>query len=408
MAEQKKIRKNKSQSHFLSKGGSVDKPFLLMLFGILCIGLLMLFSASYANAYYYYGDSFHFIIRQFIFAVIGIIGMFIVSKFDYRILKKFSNLIVIASLGLLVLVFTQRDLNDAHRWIFIGDDLLTFQPSEIAKFALIVFMAKYMTDNEDKITGNKMSKFASGINNKLLRVIVNEITHILPMLILVGVYCGLLILEPHLSATMIVICIFAAMALVGGMKLSVFCSFAVLGTVSLPLGIFVLGKWDRLMLRVDNWINPYAAASAEGYQVIQSLYAIGSGGLMGNGIGGSKQKYLYVPEPQNDFIFSIICEEIGFIGATLLIILFAVFICRGFSIGTRCKDKFGSMLCIGIIFQVGIQIIFNIAVVTNTIPNTGISLPFFSYGGTSLVMLLAQMGVVLSVSRENSKEDSDE
>ena len=393
MAENKKIRKNKKKPkyHVFSKGGSVDKTFLFLLFLILGIGLLMLFSASYANAYYFYGDSFHFIVRQFIFAVLGIIGMFMVSKFDYRIIKNFTNIIIGISIILLIVVFLQKDLNDAHRWIFIragGQDLLTFQPSEIAKLAIIIFMAKYMTDNE-----NKLGDFKRGI---------------IPMLALTLVYCGLLILEPHLSATIIVVCLFAIMAFVGGMKLRHIISLAILGVTGFPALVFALGKWDRLMTRVNYWLNPYSAAREEGYQVIQSLYAIGSGGLMGVGIGGSKQKYLYLPEPQNDFIFAIICEEVGFIGAVLLLALFAIFVWRGFTIGLNCKDRFGSLLCIGIISQVGIQIVFNVAVVTNTIPNTGISLPFFSYGGTSLMMLLAQMGIILSISRENNIEDKEE
>ncbi len=390
MAEKKKNKKikNKPKYHIFSKGGSVDGTFLFLLLAILGIGLLMLFSASYANAYYYHKNSFHYILRQSIFAVGGIIAMFMVSKFDYRILKNFSNIVLIISILLLILVFTQKELNNAKRWIFIGEDLLTFQPSEIAKLAVAIYFAKYMTDNEDK-----MGDFKKGV---------------FPLLVLTGVYSILLILEPHLSATIIVICIAGIMMFIGGTKVSHL--FMLGGSLALgfPLAVFALGKWDRLMTRVNYWLNPFSAAQDEGYQVIQSLYAIGSGGLMGVGIGDSKQKYLYLPEPQNDFIFSIICEEIGFVGATLLLALFVVFVWRGFSIGLKCKDRFGSLLCIGIISQVGIQVIFNVAVVTNTIPNTGISLPFFSYGGTSLMMLLAQMGIILSISRENNIEDKEE
>lgn len=372
--------KTKNKYHIFTQGGSMDATFLVVLFLILAIGLVMLFSASYADAYYWKDNSFHYISRQLIFAILGVIIMFAASKIDYRIYKKFWKIILIISLLLLIFVFTQRSVNNAKRWIFLPGGQ-SFQPSEIAKFALIVYFAKHMTDFQDK-----MKKFGVGI----LR----------PCLVL-GVFSVLMILEPHLSGTMLLISLAVVMLIIGGVNLYQFFGCALAGTVGLPFLIFLLGKWDRMMVRVNYWLEPFSAPRAEGYQVIQSLYAIGSGGLMGVGIGNSRQKYLYLPEPQNDFIFAVVCEEVGFIGAAFILILFALLVWRGFVIALRCKDRFGMLLACGLISQVGLQVILNVAVVTNTIPNTGISLPFFSYGGTSLLMLLAQMGVLLSISRES-------
>ncbi|MEF9983108.1 MAG: putative lipid II flippase FtsW [Oscillospiraceae bacterium] len=373
----------KNKYHIFTKGGSVDATFLVLLFLILSIGLVMLFSASYADAYYWKNNSFHYILRQFVFAVFGTIAMFGASMVDYRIYKKYWKFILIVSILLLIFVFTQRSVNNARRWIFVTQSL-SFQPSEIAKFALIVYLAKHTTDFQDK-----MKKIGVGI--------------IRPCVVLL-VFVVLLILEPHLSGTVLMIGITAVMLIIGGANLYQFFGCAMLGSVGVPMLILMLGKWDRMMVRVNYWLNPFSAPRAEGYQVIQSLYAIGSGGLMGVGIGNSRQKYLYLPEPQNDFIFAVVCEEIGFIGATFVLILFALLVWRGFVIAIRCKDRFGMMLASGLIAQVGLQVILNVAVVTNTIPNTGISLPFFSYGGTSLFMLMAQMGVLLSISRETDIE----
>jgi len=263
----------------------------------------------------------------------------------------------------------------SRRWIDLG--FITFQPSEIAKFALVILFAHLINAMYDH-----MHTFRQGI---------------VPFGGILFVLMGLMMAEPHLSGTLIIVSLGAIMMIVGGSNLKWFAIAAVAGVALLAIIVMIPGVIRYASTRFEVWLNPES-------QVLQSLYAIGSGGFMGMGVGASKQKYLYLPEPQNDYIFSIVCEELGFVGATLIIFLFALLVWRGFVIGMRCKDKFGAMVSVGLTAQVGLQTILNIMVVTNTIPSTGISLPFFSYGGTALVMLLCQMGVILSISRQATIE----
>lgn len=364
------------------KKGAMDSTFCILVLLLLTIGLVMLFSASYANAYYYLDDSFHYISRQLMFAILGIIAMYVASHFDYHRFHSLAIPLMGISVVLLVVVFAMKPINNAHRWIFIGP--INFQPSEIAKFALVILFAHLISINYDKM---------------------DTVRHgIVPFIMIMGVLAVLLIAEPHLSATILVIGIGIIMMIIGGMELKYLFGAGGLMVVIFPVLLVALGKVDRAWGRIQHWLNPYLDARGDGFQTIQSLYAIGSGGLMGAGIGNSKQKYLFLPEPQNDFLFSIVCEELGFIGAALIIILFALLVWRGFVIALRAKDRFGTLVAVGLTVQVGLQVILNIAVVTNSIPNTGISLPFFSYGGTSLLMLLGQMGVILSVSRQSNIE----
>lgn len=376
---QKKLRKKPS----FFQEGKLDITFLSLVLVLLSIGLVMLFSASYAYSYTYFGNSYKFISRQAIFAVIGIALMLIISKIDYHILKKFSWLIYIANIGLLVTVLILPPMSDelnVKRWISIGS--LSFQPSEIAKFAIIVIFAAWLSAN-----GEKIKKFK----------------YVVWMVVLLGVVCALVVIEPHLSATVLIFVIGIVLLVVGGLQKRWIIGGAGLGIASILFLIFS-GVISYGSDRIKYWLDPWADPSGSGYQTIQSLLAIGSGGPWGRGIGQSRQKYLWVPEPHNDFIFSIVCEELGYIGAMVIIVLFCALVWRGFTIAMRSQDKFGSLLAIGLTFQVGLQAILNILVITNTIPNTGISLPFFSYGGTALVILLAEMGVVLSVSRSSSIE----
>lgn len=376
---QKKLRKKPS----FFQEGKLDITFLSLVLVLLSIGLVMLFSASYAYSYTYFGNSYKFISRQAIFAVIGIALMLIISKIDYHILKKFSWLIYIANIGLLVTVLILPPMSDelnVKRWISIGS--LSFQPSEIAKFAIIVIFAAWLSAN-----GEKIKKFK----------------YVVWMVFLLGVVCALVVIEPHLSATVLIFVIGIVLLVVGGLQKRWIIGGAGLGIASILFLIFS-GVISYGSDRIKYWLDPWADPSGSGYQTIQSLLAIGSGGPWGRGIGQSRQKYLWVPEPHNDFIFSIVCEELGYIGAMVIIVLFCALVWRGFTIAMRSQDKFGSLLAIGLTFQVGLQAILNILVITNTIPNTGISLPFFSYGGTALVILLAEMGVVLSVSRSSSIE----
>ncbi len=359
----------------------MDLPFFFLVLVLVVIGLVMMFSASYANAYYRFGNSYYFIIRQAAFAVIGVAAMIFISYFDYHHLHKFAVPLLLFSFALLVVVKFMPQPTGAggvHRWITLGP-LGQFQPSEIAKFAVILVFAHLISLNF-----SRMGTFRYGV---------------LPYLLILGMTDALLLWEPHVSATVILTLLAGVMLFIGGIKLRWFgVAFGAIGAGVVYLVLFTK-EFSYANDRIAGWLDPFSV-----YQTKQSLFAIGSGGLLGLGLGQSRQKYLYLPEPQNDFIFAIVCEELGFIGALIIIILFAMLVWRGISIALHATDKFGMLLGIGIVLQVGFQVILNIAVVTNTIPNTGISLPFFSYGGTSLDVLLAEMGVVLSISRTSSIE----
>jgi len=346
------------------------------------LGLVMMFSASYAHAYYYMDNSFYYIARQAAFAVLGVAAMLIISLIDYHILHKFAWLLYLGTIPLLALVFFMPAINDAHRWIFLGP--VNFQPSEIAKFALILVCSHIISINHEK-----MGTFRYGV---------------LPFLVLGGIYAAMIVVEPHLSCTVLIVALTGIMIFVGGAKLRWFAAAAGIAAAGVAAIMMTPSLKARAMARISIWQDPSIDPLGGGFQTLQSLYAIGSGGLLGAGIGNSRQKYLFLPEPQNDYVFSVICEELGFVGAVFIIVIFALLICRGFIIAVRARDRFGTMLAMGITAQIGIQAVLNIAVVTNTVPSTGISLPFFSYGGTSLLMLLMQVGVVLSVSRQTAME----
>lgn len=358
----------------------LDWPLLIIVLTLVGFGLVMLFSASYPAGYYRFGDSYEFIRPQMFYAAVGIIAMFVISHIDYHILHRFALPLMALSITLLVLVLIiGSEYNGAKRWINLGFG--TLQPSEIAKFAVIALFAHIISLNHDK-----MKTFRYGV---------------LPFLLVLGTIAGLMLLEPHLSGTVIILGIGAIMMFVGGTGLVWFGLGIGLGVVGIAGAVLLVPDLvPYAMTRIEMWQDPFT--DPNGYQTVQSLYAIASGGLTGLGIGNSRQKHLYVPEPYNDFIFSITCEELGFIGALLVIFLFVALLLRGIYVAVNARDKFGSMLVVGVIVQITLQAALNIAVVTNTIPNTGISLPFFSSGGTSLVMLLCEMGVVLNVSRQSA------
>ena len=383
----------KSKLKLLSVRSGMDLTFFFLVLLLVVIGLVMVFSASYANSSYRFGTPYLFVKNQAEYAVLGLILMIGISYFDYHHLHKLALPIYVVTVILLgiTVVFRGSALvtptNGAYRWITIGS--FQFQPSEIAKFALILVFAHLLAANADtKLNDAKSRRF-----------------RLLTYAGAIGIICGLVIAEKHLSATIILVLLAAIMLFVGGLPTRWF----VIGggvVVAILVAVSSLPFYQHVSTRMTIWKNPWdpSLSSDEAWQTQQSLYAIGSGRLLGLGLGKSRQKYMYLPEPQNDFIFSIVCEELGFIGALLIIILFGVLIWRGVMISLRAKDKFGMLLGIGLIMQVGIQVVLNIAVVTNTIPNTGVSLPFFSYGGTSLVMLLAEMGLILSISRTSSIE----
>lgn len=362
--------------------GNVDIPFLMLVLLLLVFGLVMMFSASYAYAYYYENNSFHYIVRQMFFAILGLGAMVLLSTWDYHIWHRFAWLSMGVSIILLLVVFTQPPVNDARRWIFIGSQ--SFQPSEIAKLSVVLLFAHIISINY-----NKMKTFNYGI---------------LPFGIILSILAVLLMLEPHLSGTILILLLGAIMIFIGGASIKWFIGAGAAAVIAGSVAMMIPAIHHRAMYRINVWLDPFLDPLASGFQTIQSLYAIGSGGLLGAGIGNSRQKYLFLPEPQNDFVFSVVCEELGFVGAVLVILLFILLVWRGFTIAIKSRDRFGTLLAAGLTAQVGIQAVLNIAVVTNTIPNTGIPLPFFSYGGTALAMLLAQMGIVLSVSRQTALE----
>lgn len=359
----------------------LDSAFLILILIMLTYGLIMVFSSSYAWAINKFDDSLHFVSNQALFMIVGIVAMYFVSLIDYHWYRRFFALIFGVALVLLVLVLIiGTELNNAKRWIYIGS--FGFQPSEIMKFALIVLFAHLVSLNY-----KRMGTFKYGV---------------LPFGICLLTIAALMMQQPHLSGTILMFLIGFVMMFIGGTK---FRYFAILGSGAVAaLVAVIIFKGEYMLGRIQDWLNPFQNLTDGNWQTAQSLIAIGSGGLLGRGIGGSHQKFLFLPEPYNDFIFAIICEELGLIGAFLVIALFILFTFRGFSIASKAPDKFGYMLGVGIVAQICIQAVLNIAVVTNTIPNTGISLPFFSYGGTALLMQLGEMGILLNISRQASLE----
>jgi cell division protein FtsW len=380
--------KQKKRKQLLKSG--FDLPFFLLVMVLLLLGLVMMFSASYADAYYNHGqDALYYIKRQGAFALLGVAALLFMSRYDYHRLHKFAWPVLVITYGLLMLVLVMpAGTAGVHRWIKFGP--INIQPSEVAKFAIILTFAHLVSIYASK-RNDRMKTFKYGV---------------VPFLLILGSVAALIRMEPHLSATIIVLMIGLTLMFIGGTKLRWFFAGGGIAGAAIFFATVMTHASKYGQGRIKTWLDPFSDPTNNGWQIIQSLYAIGSGGLMGLGLGKSRQKYLYISEPQNDFIFPVICEELGFIGAVIIIILFALLIWRGYVIAMRAPDKFGSLLAVGLITQVGLQAILNIAVVTNTIPNTGISLPFFSYGGSSLVMLMFEMGIVLSVSRYSSVEQT--
>lgn len=359
--------------------GKIDTKFFLLVVILLVIGLIALFSASYINAINRHGSAYYYIGRQLKFALLGIVLMFLASRINYRVYKDFSFLAMTVAFVLLILVLIFHGDGDFKRWLVIGGHNL-FQPSELAKIALVMYCAWSMDRRQKAICTDWKMMFL--------------------YMIVVGVICGLIALEKHVSATILVGLLGIIMTYLGGIDkrwypLVIAC---IVGGAVLMV-VFRNKMPEYAAVRIIAWLDKNYDPGDARWQTNNSLYAIGSGGLFGVGLGNSRQKHMYVSEPQNDFIFSIFCEEMGLVGALVVIVLFVLLIKRAFDIAMRTKDMFASLLVMGIAVQVGLQAALNIAVVTDLIPNTGISLPFFSYGGTSLCFLLIEMGMVLSVSR---------
>lgn len=380
-------RQIKKRPKFFSRRRGMDMTFLFLVLLLLVMGLIMMFSASYPSALQYTGNSYNYLIRQGIFAAIGLAAMFFLSYVNYHWFHYFTvPVIAIAYISLLA-VLAMPSSTGVRRWIGAGP--VSIQASEIAKFAVILFMAHWGSKYF-----KKMDTFKYGV---------------LPALILLVSISVLLILEPHYSGIVIIAILIALMMFISGVKLRYFVIAGILLAL-VVLGLLVTGKLGYAMTRLAGWGQALEYTDEQmwqdTYQTRNSLYAIGSGGFWGLGLGQSRQKYLYIPEVQNDFVFAVVCEELGFIGAMIILCIFALLVWRGITISMRAKDKFGALLGIGLSAQIGIQVILNIMVITDWLPNTGISLPFFSYGGSSLIMLLAQMGIILSVSSEANLERS--
>ena len=384
LKERQKRAKETEKETLEAARGRMDIPFLLLTLLLTAMGLVMVFSASFPSAYYESGDPAYYFKRQAIFAVIGIIAMFVVSKFAYQRWRGAAKLLLGFSVFLLILVVIPHvgiTVNNATRWLG-KQGVFTFQPSEIAKLGVIVYFADSISKKKDK-----MLTWRQGI---------------WPYLAILAIIAVLMMLEPHLSGTILIVGTGVVMMIVGGIKAwlvglgvggGAAAAFAYVKLVE--AGIITYGS-----SRIAMWHNPWLDASDDGYQMVQSLIAIGSGGLLGVGLGKSRQKFLYLPEEHNDCIFAIVCEELGLIGACVIMLIFALLIIRGFWIALHARDRFGSLLVVGIVTQIALQTFLNIAVVSGLVPATGISLPFFSYGGTALALQLFEMGIVLSVSRQ--------
>ena len=361
--------------------GPIDLFFCLLVLLLTAVGLVMLLSASFPSAYYdtKNNDPTYYFVRQGVFAVMGVAAMLFISKINYQRFRGFAKPLLYVSIVLLILVLIPGiglTRNNATRWLGVGE-LLTFQPSEIAKVAIILYFSDSISKKKDKMRTTRYG--------------------VAPYLLWLVVVGGLVALEPHLSGAILIMGTGAVLMLVGGINWS-----WVIGAVGAAAGglyviLFVIGYNTS---RITYWLNPWEDAQGKGYQLSQSLITIGSGGLWGVGLGKSRQKFLYLPEEHNDFIFAIICEELGLIGATVIMLLFAALVLRGYWIALHARDRFGSLLVVGMTTFLGLQVFLNIGVVTGLLPATGISLPFFSYGGTALCIQLVEMGVVLSVSRQ--------
>ena len=363
--------------------GPIDVPFLLLVLLLVGMGLIMLLSASFPSAYYETGDPLYYFKRQAGFAALGLGAMAVIGRLNYARFRGVARIALGVSIFLLILVIIPGvgvTSHNATRWLGIPGTDLQFQPSELAKLGVILYFADSISKKKDKM--------------KTIRY------GIVPYLAILGIIAFLMSREPHFSGMVLIVGIGAAMMFVGGIR-AYWVGLGV-GGIAVVAYAFLSGLITYNSSRIAIWLDPLndAFKTGAGYQTRQSLIAIGSGGLLGLGLGKSRQKFLFLPEEHNDCIFSIVCEELGLIGATLIMAIFALLIIRGYWIALHARDRFGSLLVVGVTTQIALQVFLNIAVVTNLVPNTGISLPFFSYGGTALAIQLAEMGVVLSVSRQ--------
>ncbi|MDL2217853.1 putative lipid II flippase FtsW [Christensenellaceae bacterium OttesenSCG-928-M15] len=361
-----------------AKIGRMDFSIVLAVVLLCAVGLVMLFSASYYTSQEKWDDGLYYVRKQAIYLALAIPVMLVLTKVDYKLLSKLSTPILVISVGLLiaVLLFGREEFG-AKRWLIIGGQ--SIQPSEIAKFGLIIYMSAFMAKRP-----HLMKDFKMGL---------------LPMLIVMGVICGLVMLQPNMSMAVIMGMMGIVMLYVGGADIKHIALLMVAGIAA----FFVLAfaepyRVERLMSFRDPWQDPQDT----GYQLIQSLYALGAGGIFGQGLNNSRQKLLYLTFGESDFVFSIVGEELGFIGAAIIMLLYAFIVYRGIRVALKCKDRFGSILAAGISTVFALQVLVNIGVVTGAMPTTGQALPFISSGGSSLLIFMSAMGVLLNISRHTS------
>jgi cell division protein FtsW len=362
------------------KKGQIDFYYFVIAMSLLALGLIMVFSSSSESARIEWGDAYYFAKRQILFAVCGIIAMYVLSKFDYHRFGKLSfPLLIVAALLLVAVLLIGQKVKGGQRWIPIGS--FSFQPSEAAKVAIILFFSHSLSKNT-----KVLEKFWTGF--------------VLYLLVL-GVFAGLLMKQPHFSGTVVIVLVGLILLFTAGAKTW---HLLIIGLIGIAGGAGLIVSAPYRIKRVISFLDPFQDKLDSGYQIIQSLYAIGSGGLFGLGLGRSRQKFLYIPEPHNDFIFAILCEELGLVGALVTIALFGALIWRGIKIAMNAPDTFGTLIATGITALIAIEVIINIAVVTSSMPVTGMPLPFFSYGGTAMLVMMSCVGIMLNISKQGTSK----
>lgn len=355
----------------------LDRPLFITVLILMLFGITMIYSASYIWADYKFDNSFHYVVYQGIFVIIGIILMIIVSKIDYHIYYKYSNILLLIAFILLVLVLIPgigSVRNGSRSWFGIGS--FGVQPSEFSKICLIIFTSKYL---------EKSNKFIKDYKKGII-----------PILLILFLFFGLIMLEPDFGTGMIIVISIIALLFVAGVNMKFFVILGIIGIIGI-IGLIIIAPYR--MDRITSFLNPWNDPLGTGFQIIQSLYAIGPGGLLGTGFLNSRQKHFYLPEPQTDFIFSIISEEFGVLGVIIVTSLFAILLYRGIKIALKKEDLFGKYLAFGLTFQIIVQTILNLCVVIGLVPVTGVTLPFLSYGGSSLLISCLSIGILLNISR---------
>ena len=399
----RKAKRDLTMEEQLAKG-PLDLPFLMLVCMLTGVGLIMMFSASFASALYNSSDAvrnnpWYYIQRQAVFAAIGLVGMYIVSRMNYEYFRILAIPALVFSIVLLVLVllpgFHTVRSDGVKRWFKGIGPIPSLQPSEIAKVAVILFFSARLSKRDTERQRRFTRRTSTGRFLNWLEKI--GFLELVPYGVVMAVVLGLVVAEPHMSGTVLILVGAAAVLFISGVSLKWFVG---LGSIALTALTVIVFATDYMTRKINLWLDPWSEPRDGGYQIIQSLYAIASGGLLGLGLGNSRQKFLYIPEPQNDFLFPIVVEELGLVGGLLVLMLFALLILRGYWLALHARDKFGTLTIAGIITLLAAQVFLNIGVVTGLIPNTGIALPFFSYGGSALAIQLGEMGMVLSISRQ--------